>query len=388
MGKYRKKPIEIEAVRFTNETKDSVYTWAKSIQGNISHNWDIERKPILIIPTLEGEMKCSLGDYLIVEPFPTDWRKIYPCKPSIFDQTYESVAEKIMKTHALILPGGGSNGAWQAGKLTALWPGIEDDIGAIFCNSIGSANGIMAATGQVHLLEGIWTNMSPSQAYRKRRNISLLLNLGFYKLGIAKPKLAKWSNDPFRKLLRKHVVGKKVNVDYWCSYVIVQRPDQPTLYRQHKIAKGQVVTESDLDYIIGSTAIPVVFDPVEKENELLVDGGMVYKSPIHVAMKLYDLKKLTAIACQPRHPKGGETPGDIIEMSGWTIATLTASDFYEEWNQMEKWNQAAKQANLVIDGHPVIHYEWDLHFPEEDLGNSLDFSSKKTAPNFYLGLSV
>ena len=38
-------------------------------------------------------MMCSLGNYLIVEPFPTDWRKIYPCKEVIFNQTYEPIVE-------------------------------------------------------------------------------------------------------------------------------------------------------------------------------------------------------------------------------------------------------------------------------------------------------
>jgi hypothetical protein len=91
MTKYRKIQVEIEAERFTDKTKDKVYTWAKSIQGNVFHDWDKNDNPILKIPTLEGEMECSLGDYLIVEPFPTDWRKLYPCKPSIFKKTYESV---------------------------------------------------------------------------------------------------------------------------------------------------------------------------------------------------------------------------------------------------------------------------------------------------------
>lgn len=90
---YRKKPIEIQAIKFTNDNKDRVYLWALQIQQNVFHSWE-EGKPCLKIPTLEGEMVCSLGDYLIVEPFPTDWRKLYPCKASIFEQTYEPSAEE------------------------------------------------------------------------------------------------------------------------------------------------------------------------------------------------------------------------------------------------------------------------------------------------------
>ena len=48
--KFRKKPIEIEAVQFTNQNKDMVYNWAKSIQGNVFHDWDENKQPILKIP--------------------------------------------------------------------------------------------------------------------------------------------------------------------------------------------------------------------------------------------------------------------------------------------------------------------------------------------------
>jgi hypothetical protein len=92
--KYRKIPIEIEAIQFTEESKNMVYRWACSIQNNIYHGFDENNKPILIIPTLEGEMICSLGDYLIKEPFPMDSRKLYPCKPLIFEQSYEPIGEK------------------------------------------------------------------------------------------------------------------------------------------------------------------------------------------------------------------------------------------------------------------------------------------------------
>jgi hypothetical protein len=91
MAKFRKKPVVIEAMRFTDECKDAVFAWARSIQMNIDCSFDADNKPVILVPTLEGEMTCSLGDYLIKEPFPTDWRKIYPCKPDIFEKTYEPV---------------------------------------------------------------------------------------------------------------------------------------------------------------------------------------------------------------------------------------------------------------------------------------------------------
>lgn len=90
--KFRKLPVEIEAEKFTNQNKDKIFYWASSLQMNIYPSFETnngEKLPCLVIPTLEGEMICSMGDYLIVEPFPNNNRKLYPCKPDIFEKTYE-----------------------------------------------------------------------------------------------------------------------------------------------------------------------------------------------------------------------------------------------------------------------------------------------------------
>jgi len=89
--RVRKKQIEVEARQFTFETKDRCLVWASQIQQNIYPSFENTDRPCLLIPTLEGEMTASLGDWLIVEPFPMDWRKIYPCKPDIFEKTYEAI---------------------------------------------------------------------------------------------------------------------------------------------------------------------------------------------------------------------------------------------------------------------------------------------------------
>lgn len=41
------------------------------------------------IPTLEGNMKANIGDYIIKGIN----GEFYPCKPDIFDKTYEKVTE-------------------------------------------------------------------------------------------------------------------------------------------------------------------------------------------------------------------------------------------------------------------------------------------------------
>ena len=57
---------EIEAMRFTEENKDQVYRWARSIQKNVYLDFSEDNKPILRITTIfDGEMICHLGDYLV-----------------------------------------------------------------------------------------------------------------------------------------------------------------------------------------------------------------------------------------------------------------------------------------------------------------------------------
>lgn len=80
MPKYRKKPVVIEAVRIPYAT---VPNWlsAALAKGDV---WSDGNKG-LRIKTLEGVMHASPGDYIIQGVK----GEIYPCKPDIFDATYE-----------------------------------------------------------------------------------------------------------------------------------------------------------------------------------------------------------------------------------------------------------------------------------------------------------
>lgn len=84
--RYRKKPVEVEAVRLTPENGVELSIWCagKPVFSTITD------KPIYIdIPTREGTMTAEVGDYIIrgVEG------EYYPCKPEIFEKTYEEVTE-------------------------------------------------------------------------------------------------------------------------------------------------------------------------------------------------------------------------------------------------------------------------------------------------------
>ncbi len=81
--KYRKKPIIIEAVKWDGNNFEEV----KEFVGKYRNF----RIPIInasiIIFTLEGEMKARKGDYIIKGIK----GEFYPCKPDIFEETYEEI---------------------------------------------------------------------------------------------------------------------------------------------------------------------------------------------------------------------------------------------------------------------------------------------------------
>jgi hypothetical protein len=76
--KFRKKPVVIDAIQFTGHNLFEVAQFA----GDTAR-----RGPggPVVIRTLEGEMTCSPGDWIIrgVKG------EFYPCKPDIFAATYD-----------------------------------------------------------------------------------------------------------------------------------------------------------------------------------------------------------------------------------------------------------------------------------------------------------
>jgi len=80
--KYRKKPVVIEAMQFTEESKDKCWSF---VTCNKMPVWDSVGRPAMQISTLEGDHRCEVGDWIIKGVK----GEFYPCKPDIFEMTYE-----------------------------------------------------------------------------------------------------------------------------------------------------------------------------------------------------------------------------------------------------------------------------------------------------------
>ena len=91
--KYRKKPVVIDAVQWNGDNLWEAQKFCPSMttpaMSNKAEDYHAIDKKMLIIPTLEGNHYCSVGDYIIKGI----QGEFYPCKPDIFEQTYELVKE-------------------------------------------------------------------------------------------------------------------------------------------------------------------------------------------------------------------------------------------------------------------------------------------------------
>ena len=89
--KFRKKPVVIEAVQFDGTAASGVAVFDAFDIPNGKFLPDLANVGgtgnRLLIPTLEGELTASAGDFIIrgVKG------EYYPCKPDIFAATYEAV---------------------------------------------------------------------------------------------------------------------------------------------------------------------------------------------------------------------------------------------------------------------------------------------------------
>ena len=97
--KFRKKPVIIEAFKYDGDLKDRnglfyVPFWAQEAYKKGIMYYGAETCDLppceLYIETLEGTHHVSVGDYVIQGVN----GELYPCKPDIFEKTYEMVAEE------------------------------------------------------------------------------------------------------------------------------------------------------------------------------------------------------------------------------------------------------------------------------------------------------
>lgn len=90
MATYRKRPVEVEAFKWTggpDQTEDPEWAVEAIKDGTVSFENRGTPDVALLVRTLEGTMRAEQGDYIIKGIK----GELYPCKPDVFEAAYDEV---------------------------------------------------------------------------------------------------------------------------------------------------------------------------------------------------------------------------------------------------------------------------------------------------------
>ena len=90
--KYRKKPVVINAFKWTGDmfqNEDPEWIIEAIQEGKVYFSNIGKEDVVMKIETLEGTHSANRGDYIIQGVK----GELYPCKPDIFEMTYEEVTD-------------------------------------------------------------------------------------------------------------------------------------------------------------------------------------------------------------------------------------------------------------------------------------------------------
>lgn len=175
-------------------------------------------------------------------------------------------------TKAFVFSGGGSLGSVQVGMLRALVEaGVEPDM--VVGASVGAVNAGWVAENPgadgVAALEKIWLGITRNQIFPARPLT------GF--LGFVGQRSSFMPSSGLRRLIEANITSPRLE-------------DMPTPIRvvAADLSNGlEVVLDrgDSVRALLASAAIPGVFPPVEIDDRVLVDGGVLDNTPISVAVE-------------------------------------------------------------------------------------------------------
>lgn len=85
--KFRKKPVIIDAIKWTGQNRDEINEFIGLMDNPDEARHGYAKNGSLLIRTLEGVHQANKGDWVIKGVK----GEFYPCKPDIFELTYEPV---------------------------------------------------------------------------------------------------------------------------------------------------------------------------------------------------------------------------------------------------------------------------------------------------------
>jgi NTE family protein len=287
------------------------------------------------------------------------------------------------KKTALVLPGGGARGAFQVGVLKAaaeLMPrGTVNPFGIVSGTSAGAINSVVLAAKArrfrvaIAELERVWGNFRCHHVYRTD-NLAMLKSsmqwLGALVTGGTLVRMPKslLDNSPLRALLSRNVRFPRIEhgIDQgWLDAVSVTAAGYSSAKSTSffeasdshaewsRTRRSGVRSRLNLDHLMASIAVPMIFPPVRVGDEYFGDGAMRQATPLSPAVHL-GADRILVVGVRNEIADGSADPGtppaypSFAEIAGYTLDTLFMDGMYSDLERLSRINQ-------LLDSVPAEH---------------------------------
>ncbi|MFH0733847.1 MAG: patatin-like phospholipase family protein [bacterium] len=190
----------------------------------------------------------------------------------------------------LVFSGGGAKGAYEIGVWKALRElGLDKYVKVVSGTSVGALNAVLFINGDIDKAEKLWQNIS-TEVITKPNIEYLNSNLFPFVDKLMLPQLRSTKNY-LQSVMRKYISLGMIkqselklmiedNIDfinlqntdiicYACAFNIKQ--NKPVYFKLNNLDKNNIT-----QYLLASTAMPLVFDKVEIDGNEYYDGGIPY----------------------------------------------------------------------------------------------------------------
>jgi NTE family protein len=207
---------------------------------------------------------------------------------------------------ALILSGGGTKGAYEAGVVAALAEaGLP--IRLIAGSSAGALSAAMIAAGRADRLEATWRSITREQIYSLRAPTFFAgLLPGWLTLRALGGASSLLDPRPLRELITASVEFERIR----SSPIGLLVTTTDIVRREPRVFDNQTVT---VDALMAATAVPGLFPAVDVDGALLVDGGLTGRAPVLEALDAAPVGRALVVLSYAPEDRGG--PATTIRRS-------------------------------------------------------------------------
>ena len=335
-------------------------------------------------------------------------------------QNNQSSADKIGGRTALLLGGGGARAAYQVGVLKAIAeivpPGSPNPFPIICGTSAGSINTVAMASYASNFHVGVerivkvWSNFQLHHVFHSdaKNLIRRILGWVWSNFGFGswhKGPSSLLDSSPLRKLLSQYISFERIDLAIKqadlhaycltaCSYTSGESTTffdgDSSVQEWERTHRTGIREKMDINHLMASSAIPVIFPSVKLGREYFGDGSMRQTSPISPALHL-GAEKILVIGVRkeselglPEAPKYRPSLGQI---SGYVLDTLFLNSLHSDIERMVRTNRTLMEKNQT-QGDQLKVIEHLLISPSQDIASIAAKYYKHLPKGFRIALSL